>query len=366
MSDRLGLPQHLTRRLSGFSICARIAIGNAVIIVVGAILGSLLTRYLSSRAPDLLLMVFLIVAGCGLSIAASYGVTRLALQPLVRLRRLSETADKLSSETGLEFLIPNPDPDTCLVASTLGGLIADLETNNRQLKSMRERSIGAQEEERKRIARGLHDDTGQALTTLILQLDQLYHQTPAEQLDLKAQILQARDGAKRTLEELRKLIQDLRPAILDDLGLVPAIRWYARSTLEPAGISVELNLPEESLELPPDQTITLFRVAQEAINNIARHSQANSARLMIRRVGDKINLRIEDNGRGFHTAEGPDEAIRQRHWGLIGIQERLDLIGGALSLNSDPGQGTCIEVHVPLNGRKEVPVEQKDPYPARG
>jgi two-component system sensor histidine kinase UhpB len=366
MSDHLGLPKHLRRRLSGFSICARIAIGNAVIIVVGATLGSLMTRYLAARAPDLVLTVFLIAAGCGLSIAASYGVTRLALQPLIRLRRLSEEADGLSSETSLEFLIPNPDPDTCLVASTLGGLIADLETNNRQLKSMRERSIGAQEEERKRIARGLHDDTGQALTSLILQLDRLYQRTPAEQPEMKAQIMQARDASKRTLKELRKLIQDLRPAILDDLGLVPAIRWYARSTLEPTGISVELQVPEGPLELPPDQTITLFRVAQEAVNNIARHSQACTARLSIRRVGDEIYLRIEDDGRGFHPAEGPDDAMRQRHWGLIGIQERLDLIGGTLNLKSDPGRGTWIEVRVPLNGRKEALDEQKDPHPARG
>jgi two-component system sensor histidine kinase UhpB len=362
MTNKQGKDQSLKHRLTGFSICARIAIANAVIITVGAAAGTIITRSLKLTGQVLPYTILIITAGVGLSIAASFLVTRLALRPLFELRRVSEKATSNTVPVSTPFQIPNPDPDTCQVASALNSLIAELETSNRQLKIIRSRSIGAQEEERKRIARWLHDDTGQALAVLILQLDRLIQIVPEAQPEIRSQIATASERADQILKELRKIIQGLRPAILDDLGLVPAIRWYARTTLEEAGIRVTIHEDENEIALPPELSITLFRTAQEAINNVARHSHANQAFITIRRLGNEIYLGVEDDGRGFQVAGDADEAIRKRHWGLIGIQERLDRVGGSFSLLSEPSRGTLLQVYVPLPKNEEVIYEPENSH----
>jgi two-component system, NarL family, sensor histidine kinase UhpB len=363
MSGGTGPFSYLKHRLAGFSICARIAIGNAAIIVIGATTWTILTRSFPLSELNLAASILLVIAGVGICIALSYLITWLALQPLSELRKFSTKVGEDPDLDHKRFAPQNPDPETEEVAATLQKLISRLEASNRQLKAITSQTIGAQEEERKRISRWLHDDTGQALAILILQLERLEKKVPDFEVEITSEVKTARQLAARTLGELRKIIHGLRPTILDDLGLIPAIRWYARSTLEEVGVQVIVDASEEPLDFAPELMITLFRIAQEAVNNIARHADAKHATVTLRRKKDEIYLAIEDDGRGFQVAGDTDEAIRNRHWGLIGIQERLDRVGGTMSLSSAPGSGTLLEVTVPApKSSKEIIGEQKNTH----
>ncbi len=353
--------QRLQSRLRNFSICARIAIANAAIIVIGAISGTLvLRRLVAVQASEL---VF--AAAIGLNVAgmllATYGVTRLALRPLSQLRR---AAGIIPADQSLawQFHPANPDPDTCLLAQSIESIITQLDSSNRRLRALSSRTITVQEEERKRIARWLHDDTGQALIALLLSLQRLESSLPDGETEARHSIAAARQVASDTLAGLRKIIQGLRPAILDDLGLGPAIRWYAHTSLEEAGIQVKTSIPEERLVLPAELAITLFRIAQEMMNNILYHSVAKTASISLQHTASEIYLRIEDDGCGFQYSGSPEEAMRRNHWGLIGIQERVERIGGSFHLTSEPGQGTLVEVCAPCPLATEETHEQ-DPYP---
>ena len=353
MSVELAFRQRLLRRLASFSICARIAIGNAFIIALGATAGIAVTRALTARGASDLLILLIVLLDLALSIAASYAITHLALQPLFELRRAADRAKADPSNAAASFWLTNPDPDTRHLASALRALVSQLESSNRQLKAINSRAISAQEEERKRISHWLHDDTGQALANLILQLERLEPRLPENDPETRERVVAARQLAVESLAGLRKIIHGLRPSILDDLGLVPAIRWYARTNLEEAGIQTTVQAPDICPTLPPELNITLFRIAQEAINNIVRHSQARQADITIVCGEKEISLCIKDDGRGFTVADDTDEAIRKRHWGLIGIQERLERIGGSLNLASEPGQGTLLQINAPLPRTKE-------------
>jgi len=344
-------------RLSRISIRSRIVIGNSLIILAGAIGGTLLTHAFTERGMELLSILLFALAGLIVSVVLNVWIVRAALHPMLELRQfISGYENGLSYDHGIA--LSNPDPDTGRLAVALGSLIQQLETSNRQLRAISERAIHAQETERKRIARSLHDDTGQALTTLIINLERLEGHTFLEDLETKAKLAEARQLAQSTLNELRKIIHGLRPAILDDLGLAPAIRWYARSNLEAAGIQVDVKVPEQALPLTAELNTALFRIAQEAVNNIARHSRAEKAAISLAVNGAGICLRIDDDGRGFHSAGDTGEAIRLRQWGLVGIQERVELIGGHFSLVSEPGKGTCLKVDVPLPRMTEGSHEQ--------
>ncbi|MBN1147781.1 MAG: sensor histidine kinase [Anaerolineales bacterium] len=328
-------------------------IGNSLVILAGAIGGVLLTHVFTEWGVELISILLFALAGLVASVLLNVWIVRAALQPLLELRQfVSGYESGLACERGIA--LSNPDPDTGQLAASLSSLIEQLENSNCQLRAISGRAIHAQEAERKRIARSLHDDTGQALSTLIINLERLEGGLPVGDLETRAKLAEARRLAQNTINELRKIIHGLRPAVLDDLGLAPAIRWYARSNLEEAGIQVEIDAPEEPLPLTPEQNTALFRIAQEAINNVARHSGAGKAAIHLGVNAALIRLRVEDDGRGFCAAGDQGEAIRLRQWGLVGIQERVELIGGNFSLTSAPGKGACLQVDVPLSRTTEA------------
>jgi len=347
MSAKPGILQRLGRRLPNISISARIVIGNSIIIFIGAVGGTLLARYLTSRGISLAAILLLALAGLFFSVLVNLWIVRSALQPFMQLRQY---IDRLRPEmiSDARFSLTNPDPDTTILASTLSSLIDQLESRERQLHAISEQAIHAQEEERLRIARSLHDDTGQSLSSLIINLERLENHIPADDAKTRQDLIASRQLARDTLNELRVIIHDLRPSILDDLGLIPSIRWYARKNLGDAGIRVDLHLPDEPLNLPNELNTTLFRIAQETINNIVRHSQARRAKISLIQDSREIILRVEDDGLGFYVAGDQGEAIRMHQWGLVGIQERIELVGGSFDLSSEPGSGTCVCVRVPI------------------
>jgi signal transduction histidine kinase len=211
--------------------------------------------------------------------------------------------------------------------------------------------ILAQENERRRVARELHDDIGQALTALVLVLGVIQDALPARAERERLILEDAMGLAENVMSGLRRVIADLRPPVLDDLGLVPALRRLGRDLQERAGVSVVVETDETTGRLPPDVEITLFRVAQEALTNIGKHAQARQARIILRLDTEQVTLRITDDGRGLPPATSPyreDTQRNQGHFGLLGMQERVALLNGVLRVESAPQQGTTIWVELPL------------------
>lgn len=353
MTNHQSMFSNLRISLMRLSIYKQIIIGNSIIILFGAIGGTLLTRHLTDVAADLWLIVLFATIGTTLTILINGWVIRTALRPL---HDLSSMVNRIQIEkTGIESRhFTESDPDIRALANALNALVVQLEERNRQLQALSARAINAQEEERKRIARSLHDDTGQALSMLIIDLERLENKLPENNDELFEYLSSIRQLASNTLGNLRKTIYGLRPTMLDDLGLVPAIRWYARSNLEEAGIRVEVVAPEESLSLSSEMKTTLFRIAQEAINNIVKHSNAKSAHITLVKNMDTISLQVEDDGHGFDVTKSSEQAIALHHWGLIGIRERADLVGGKVIVDSKSGLGTQLEVIMPLQLTNEV------------
>jgi two-component system sensor histidine kinase UhpB len=339
------------RRLQHVSLFTRIAVGNALVIMAGAIFGTLLTRHFSDTLEGWMIGLFAAI-GILISLLVNFFILDAALRPLRDLRKLAE---KIAGGDDLQLdRLKNPDSDTVSLASALRSMVGQLNDRNRELHALSGRAIYAQEEERKSIARSLHDDTGQELTMLIISLDQLEARLPEQHQALKEDIQQTRALAANTLEELRRIIFGLRPAILDDLGLVPAIRWYARSNLEPAGVEVEMQAPNPMPELPPEVNISLFRISQEAVNNILRHASASSVHIDLTLQPASISLQIRDDGVGFNQQTASLDALSSHHLGLLGLRERAELLGGQMCLDSTPGQGTCLEVHIPLSSTIDI------------
>jgi two-component system sensor histidine kinase UhpB len=345
--------ERIRQRFAHLSIHKQIVIGNAILIVIGAIGGTLITRQLTDMAADVWLIFLFATVGTALVILINGWIIKAALRPL---RELSQVVEELGSNRGdvESLLLPGSDPDIRQLANGLNSLIVQLDEHNQQLKALSKRAITAQEEERKRIARSLHDDTGQALTSLIISLERIESKIPPDEVNLRASLESTRVLAKQTLGELRQIIYGLRPTMLDDLGLVSAIRWYARSHLEEAGIRVTVTPLDDIEPLSPELKIALYRIAQEAINNIIKHSHAKSATVSLYQNKGHVHLCIEDDGHGFDVQNTSIQALQHQKWGLLGIEERTDLLGGTVIVNSGPKQGTKLEIIMPQNGPDEV------------
>lgn len=214
------------------------------------------------------------------------------------------------------------------------------------------RVVAAQEAERQRIARELHDATGQALTALGLGLRGTANLLPPEGSPVAQQLRQLENLTANTLDELRRLIADLRPSHLDDLGLGSAIRWYAKEVQGRAGLEIAVEITGEPHALTPAVNIALFRVAQEALTNVVKHSGAAKTWVRLGFTEREARLQVQDNGRGF-VPPGTASTARTP-WGLLGMQERAALLGGQLNVQSTPGTGTCVEVVIPYQAQLEA------------
>jgi signal transduction histidine kinase len=206
--------------------------------------------------------------------------------------------------------------------------------------------LAAQEEERTRLARELHDSIGQSLTAIIMTAGAVENSLPPGFFDTKKKLTNLRGIAAQALQDLRNLIYDLRPEALGSLGLVPALRSQVEKNLESAGVQVQLKAVGVNDGLPAELEIAIFRVVQEAITNIARHARATEANILLTKKTDRLVVRIQDNGVGFD----PGQIINgdAQAWGLRGMQERITLLGGEVYIGSKPGNGTLILAEVPM------------------
>ena len=207
-----------------------------------------------------------------------------------------------------------------------------------------------QEEERKRIARELHDETSQVLASLTANLEAAVGMLPASAGKAKAILKKAQALSVNILDEIHKLIYELRPTLLDDLGLVAATRWLAEHNLKAAGVAVKFKTTGRERRLPSQLETTLFRVTQEAIYNITRHAHASNASVSMHFKRSVLRVNIKDDGKGFDVEEAISSKDRPRGLGLLGMKERVELFSGAFSIRSRPdGNGTEIDIDIPLN-----------------
>ena len=204
-------------------------------------------------------------------------------------------------------------------------------------------TVQAQEEERARIARELHDETSQALTAYSLNLAAL-QKTMKENPESKEMLNRLQALCRQMSQGLYRIVHDLRPAQLDDLGLISALEFLQENHRSP-GLSIEMVVKGEKRRLDPIIETVLFRVAQEALNNVTRHARARSASMVLEYKGQEITLEIADTGAGFDVERN---FAPPRGWGLVGMRERVEAVGGLLHIVSAPGQGTKVEVSIPV------------------
>lgn len=256
-------------------------------------------------------------------------------------------------EDVLTLTVPMP-PDSCSSCQNSSFVRSVLQDLDRVLMEAREHQsrsqqlssqvLGAHEAERKRIARELHDDTGQALTSILVRLRLL--ERAVEDQEIRRNVEELRELTANALDAVRRMAVDLRPAALDDLGLAPALRSYTEKFSRDWPIGVTFSDEGLRRRVPPAVELVLYRVVQEALSNVLKHSYARSASVSLVRKDNIVTARVEDDGRGFNAenmaSSGPGGL------GLFGMKERLALVGGSLHIDTAPGRGTLITARVPL------------------
>jgi signal transduction histidine kinase len=262
---------------------------------------------------------------------------------------MTTAAERLAEGQFAQPIPPAGDDEIGRLALALEQLRRALEGDERRSLLLR-RVIAAQEEERRRIARELHDETTQQLTALALTLDTAATAHP----DAANTLSSARTLVQSMIEDLHRVIYDLRPSVLDDLGLLPAIRSYANTHLASRGVKIHCEFPDTIPALSRDATTALYRVTQEALTNVLRHAKAETVFIGCTVTNDRLRVEVEDDGEGFE----PDRMTRPRDTGeglgLLGMRERLALVGGTCDIDSEPGAGTRVVTELPLRDNLEV------------
>lgn len=301
-------------RIAAVPIFWRILLTNLVVVLGGAVVGSQLTQRFVQRGEFTTAMHLAMI---GVAIGVSGVLT------WIGVRSVSAQLERKNQ------------------------IIAE---QNRRLKALTAQVISAQEDERKRIARELHDQAGQALTALIIGLERGERRMEGEHLARPRQtVAQLRDLAVQTLEEIRKLALDLRPSLLDDLGLIAAIRWYARTCSARGNLPIDVEVTglDEGDRLGPDVETTVFRIVQEGLTNVLKHAAATQAWVRISRWNGELIVEVEDDGRGIPAFDA-ESLDRSGRLGLFGMVERARLVGGSIAVGPRPGGGTALRLLVPL------------------
>jgi two-component system sensor histidine kinase UhpB len=340
-------------RWNRLSLVYKVLTGNAVVIIFGAIGGTYLTQQLL-EVSGIELALFFATIGITLSLIINYYILRSILRPIEALQRMVERIDHGDTAVRAD-LTQIDDPQLLRFAQSLNTMLARLAARTQMIEASRARLrqlsgqvLSAQEDERKRIARELHDDTSSSLARILLNLEMCQELTPERMYAVREKMSATRVLTEQTLENIRKMIFDLRPALLDDLGLAAAIRWYAKNNLEPAGVQVQLDLANGLRGSSAVET-ALFRIAQEAFSNIVRHAHAKHATIQLSQTSTHWVFVVQDDGRGFDaTPAFRDESLTEPHWGLFGVRERAQLLGGTFQIASAQGKGTTLHIQIPI------------------
>ena len=226
----------------------------------------------------------------------------------------------------------------------------ELARKSRELSELYTNLSEIREQERTEISREIHDELGQQLTALKMDVAWLQRRVDTDNVEIKNKSEQMLSLIDTTIHTVRRIVSELRPGIIDDLGLVPAIEWLCDQARDRTGIEFNVTSVKEEYEIDDTLKITIFRIVQEAVNNILKHSRAKNVDIHIDCCYGELSLEIVDNGVGFDT-----EVVRnKKSYGIIGMKERVQAFGGSVSYDSSPGEGTGVYIRIPVSGEKEV------------
>lgn len=345
---REGAPRPgLGGRLRSLPLLYRVLLVNASIVTLGAVAGTWATMTVMRVAGEegsVRLGAALAVVGILLSLAVNYVVLRAAFRPLTLLQRVAE-AVRAGDLSARATPLPDNDPQITHLAETFNRTLDQLERDRAELRSVASQVVRAQEEERKRISRELHDDTAQVLFAQLLRVAAL---KSAAHPEVRAAAAVMEEMTSEALEGVRRLALELRPPALDDLGLPAALAELAQRFGEQLGIPVEFRARGPRARLPVDVELVLYRVAQESLTNVAKHAQADHVTIDLDRTAGDVTLSVRDDGRGFEPRAQAAVSADSVALGLFGMAERLGLVGGRLTIWSTPGRGTEVFAYIPL------------------
>jgi two-component system, NarL family, sensor histidine kinase UhpB len=311
-------------RLSRLPLLWRIFAINATLLVIATLLLALTPATIHARIAlfeGLDLAVALVVM-----LAANLLLLRHTLRPIDRLVQRMRKIDLLQPG---QRILEQGGIEVAELTHTFNEMLERLETERRESG---QRALRAQEAERRRIASGLHDEVGQVLTGVLLQLDDD----------------ETKRAVRQALEEVRRIARELRPEMLEQLGLVSALTELSRKFAESSGVPVERHFAAKLPPLSDDAELAVYRVAQESLTNIARHADASRVEIALQPGPDSVVLRVVDDGRGIPT---PDAFARNGHGGLRGMRERALLVGGALAIKRGSTGGVEVRLEVPAGER---------------
>jgi two-component system sensor histidine kinase UhpB len=334
-------------RLYDLPISTKVLIANAVVVVSGALAGTYLTAAVVHRGPEVhraWLVLGFAAIGILLSVAVNYWILKAAFEPLNELERVADAVRRgdFSARTGRTRF---HDPQIDRFGHSFNRALDVIEQDREQIRRLADRVIEAQEQERKRIARELHDDTAQLLFAQLLRVSALSASPYPEVRETAGEIGEMMSEA---MESVRRLGHELRPPALDDLGLRAALEDLANRMSEQMGVPVTFTASEIKRRLDPGVELVLYRVAQEALTNAWKHSGASSVAVDVRREDDNVIMTIVDDGRGFDARSPSTSDGRGIGMGLFGMAERVELVGGTLTVDGAQQPGTRVTAIIPL------------------
>jgi two-component system sensor histidine kinase UhpB len=309
------------------SLFWRLFVPNATVLLVAAVV--LWVEPANGRPLTL-------AAGALLMLVVNWVLMRRTVKPLLRLASVMERVDPL--EPGRRVEVDGAGGEVAVVAEAFNDMLDRVEFERRESGR---RQLAAQQEERRRIARELHDEIGQSLTALSLHLDRIAAAPPAQR---DGELAVAQRTASSLIEDVRSLAQSLRPDVLDNIGLASALANLLERLRAQTGLNVQWQLSRDLPPLHPDSELVCYRVAQEALNNAVRHAQASTIRLQLAPADGGVRLEVSDDGRGT-----PADVLggRRAGNGIRFMRERALLVDARLSVRSRPGQGTQVTLSIP-------------------
>jgi len=325
-------PQTTTGRATrGMPLAWRISIANAVVLAVGAAALVLTPATVSARV--IAQEAAILLGGLGVLVLLNVYLVRRSLDPLDRMMRAMQRTTLLERDEDLD---PRGPAEVQQLVAVFEEMIDGLQ---RERRESGRRALAAQEHERKRVAQELHDEIGQSLTAVKLQLSRLDRRAPA---DLRPDLREAQEEVDRSLGDVRRIAMRLRPEALDDLGLVPALTALTADIASRTGLKIVRRVGSDLPPLGPDGELVVFRVAQESLTNVARHAGATSVDLRLERTGRGLRLVVSDDGDGLAGA-APGA-------GIEGMRERALLVGGTFAVGASSQGGVEVRLEVPEEG----------------
>jgi two-component system, NarL family, sensor histidine kinase UhpB len=313
----------------------RIFAVNAGLLALIALL--LIVTPVTIHAPPTLTEVLIIVIGLAVTVAANALLLRRAVAPLVRLAQRMDTVDLLRPGQRLRV---GRDDEVGRVVHAFNEMLDRLESERRRSAG---RVLAAQEAERVGIARDLHDEVGQLLTGVLLELNSIAEATPEHRREIDG----TKEAVRRALDEVRRISSELRPEMLEQLGLVSALTELTTTFRRVSGIDVKHDFDASLPKLAPETELAVYRIAQESLTNVARHSGASRVTIALERGPDSIVLSVGDDGHGF------DGSSPEEHGGLRSMRERALLVDGALAIKESPRGGVEVRLEVPTTPADE-------------